>query len=77
MTPIYHDNVVEFQHIAPGRAQRGGGRYRKQKKKTPTIARTKHAQVAAPDFSTQKADKGQLELRKISSEGEWKTFKTL
>ena len=25
MTPIYHDNVVEFQHIAPGRAQRGGG----------------------------------------------------
>ena len=63
MTPIYHDNVVEFQHIAPGRAQRGG--YRKQKKTKPTIAREKHVQVAAPDFLAQKGAKGQLELLKL------------
>ena len=63
MTPIYHDNVVEFQHIAPGRAQRGGGT--ENKKKTPTDARAKHAQVAAPDFSTQQTEKGQLELPKL------------
>ena len=67
MTPIYHDNVVEFQHIAPGRAQRGGGT--ENKKKTPTDARAKHAQVAAPDFSTQRGERGQLELRKFSAEG--------
>ena len=64
MTPIYHDNVVEFQHIAPGRAQRGGG-VPKTKKKTPTDARAKHAQVAAPDFSTPRGDLGQLELLKL------------
>ena len=27
MTPIYHDNVSQFQYIAPGRAPKGG--YRK------------------------------------------------
>ena len=64
MTPIYHDNVSQFEHIAPGRAQRGGG-YRKQKNKEPTDARTKHAQVAAPDFSTPRGDLGQLELLKL------------
>ena len=64
MTPIYHDNVVEFQHIVPGRAQRGGGT--ENKKKKPTIARAKHAQVAAPDFWTQQDEKGQLELRTLS-----------
>ena len=64
MTPIYHDNVVEFQHIAPGRAQRGGG-VPKTKKTTPTIARPKHAQVAAPDFWTQHHEKGQFELPKL------------
>ena len=63
MTPIYHDNVVEFQHIAPGRAQRGGGT--ENKKKKPTSARAKHAQVAAPDFSTQRGERGQLELVKL------------
>ena len=63
MTPIYHDNVVEFQHIAPGRAQRGGG-VPKTRKTKPTIARAKHVQVAAPDFWAQKRDKGQLELLK-------------
>ena len=25
MTPIYHNNVSQFQHIAPSRALRGGG----------------------------------------------------
>ena len=54
MTPIYHDNVSQFQQIVPGRAQKGGG-VPKTKEKRPTIARAKHAQVAAPDFSTQKA----------------------
>ena len=53
MTPIYHDNVSQFQQIVPGRAQKGG--VPKTKEKRPTIARAKHAQVAAPDFSTQKA----------------------
>ena len=67
MTPIYHDNVVEFQHIAPGRAQRGGGT--ENQKKKPTSARAKHGQVAAPDFSTPRGDLGQLELLKFRSEG--------
>ena len=30
-----------------------------------TEARTKHAQVAAPDFSTQQTEKGQLALPKL------------
>ena len=64
MTPIYHDNVVEFQHIAPGRAQRGGG-VPKTKKTKPTKARPKVVQVAAPDFSTLKGELGQLELLKL------------
>ena len=64
MTPIYHDNVVEFQHIAPGRAQRGGG-VAKTKKTKPTIARAKHVQVAAPDFWAQQGPRGQLELPKL------------
>ena len=63
MTPIYHDNVSQFQHIAPGRAQRGG--VPKTKKTKPTIARAKHVQVAAPDFWAQTRDKGQLELLKL------------
>ena len=67
MTPIYHDNVIEFQHIAPGRAQRGGGT--ENEKKRPTDARAKHAQVAAPDFSTPRGDLGQLALLKFRSEG--------
>ena len=64
MTPIYHDNVVEFQHIAPGRTQRRGG-VPKTRKTKPTIAREKHVQVAAPDFLAQKGAKGQLELLKL------------
>ena len=32
MTPIYHANVIEFQHIALGRAQRGGGTENKKNK---------------------------------------------
>ena len=63
MTPIYHNNVSQFQHIAPGRAQRGG--YRQKKKQGATDARAKHAQVAAPDFWTQQNEKGQLELPKL------------
>ena len=31
MTPIYHDNVSQFQHIAPGRAPRGGTEKTKNK----------------------------------------------
>ena len=62
MTPIYNDNVVEFQHIAPGRAQRGG--VPKTKKTKPTKARPKYVQVAAPDFLAQKGAKGQLDLVK-------------
>ena len=41
----------------------GGGT--ENKKKTPTIARPKHAQVAAPDFWTPRGDLGQLELPKL------------
>ena len=63
MTPIYPDNVSQFQHIAQGRAQRGGGVPKTKKK--PTIARAKHAQVAAPDFLTQRGERGQLELPKL------------
>ena len=37
----------------------------KTRKTKPTIARAKHAQVAAPDFWAQKRDKGQLELLKL------------
>ena len=65
MTPIYHDNVSQFQHIAPGRAQRGGS----TKKNGATDARAKHAQVAAPDFWTQQDEKGQLVWPKMSPEG--------
>ena len=67
MTPIYHDNVVEFQHIAPGRAQRGGG-VPKTRKSKPTKTPKKYVQVAAPDFLTQRGEKGQLELPKIGPE---------
>ena len=68
MTPIYHDNVSQFQHIAPGRAQRGGG-VPKTKKTAPTSARAKHAQVAAPDFSAPRGDWGQLGLPKLIEKG--------
>ena len=44
---------------------RGRGGVPKTKKIKPTIARAKHAQVAAPDFWTQQGEKGQLELPKL------------
>ena len=59
MTPIYHDNVSQFQHIAPSRALRGGGPKMLIQRKN--RVRAKHAQVAAPDFSAQQGPKGQLE----------------
>ena len=63
MTPIYHDNVVEFQHIAPGRAQRGGG-YRKQKKKA-NHRPSKTCASGGARFFDPKSKMGQLELRKL------------
>ena len=44
---------------------REGGGVPKTEKTTPTSARPKHAQVAAPDFSTPRGDLGQLELPKL------------
>ena len=64
MTPIYHNNVVEFQHTAPGRAQRRGG-VPKTRKSKPTKTPKKYVQVAAPDFSAQKGAWGQLVLLKL------------
>ena len=74
MTPIYHDNVSQFQHIAPDRSQTRlkntkVDQHSHRKKKRATDARAKHAQVAAPDFWTQQDEKGQLELPKMSPEG--------
>ena len=63
MTPVYHDNVDQFRRNAECKARQTGG-VPKTLSPSTTEARTKHAQVAAPDFSTQQAGKGQLALPK-------------
>ena len=67
MTPIYHDNVSQFQHIAPGRAQRGGGT--ENKKNKANHRPTKKTPSGGARFFERKSKKGQLELMKFSAEG--------
>ena len=67
MTPIYNDNVVEFQHVAPGRAQRGGGT--ENKKNKANHRPTKTCASGGARFFEPKSKKGQLEWLKFSAEG--------
>ena len=67
MTPIYHANVVEFQHIAPGRAQRGGGTENNKNKANQRPPRIRASGGAR--FFEPKSKKGQLEFVKFSAEG--------
>ena len=68
MTPIYHDNVVEFQHIAPGRAQRGAG-VPKTKKNKANHRPSKTCASGGARFFDPKSKKGQLEWRKLIEKG--------
>ena len=65
MTPVYHDNVSQFEHIAGCMARRVVGGVPKMLSPSTTEVRAKHAQVAAPDFWTQQDERGQLELPKL------------
>ena len=77
MTPIYHDNVVEFQHIAPGRAQRGGGTENKKKKANQRPSKT--CASGGARFFDPKGRKGSVRVgqttRKMNHKGTPKSIK--
>ena len=65
MTPIYHDNVSQFEQITPGRPQKGG-EGTENKKKKPNHRPSKTCASGGSRFFEPKSKKGQLELRTLS-----------
>ena len=69
MTPIYHYNVIEFQHIASGRAQRGEGGTENKKNKANQDTPKSCASGGARFFSP-KGDKGSVRVAQTIKKNE-------